>query len=363
MYIDAGSVAATSAAATGGGFENLVVNPAPAVTDVTDTIDTTTVVADRHAERGRRRQHRLHRVVDQRRHRSPVTVTLANGATITIAGRVEQRQRQRGRAGRRRIVDAGSVTATIDSASGGKFENLVVDPAPATPRSPTRSTPRRCRLTRDRRVAEGGTIVYTASLTSAAGTPVTVTLSNGAAITIAAGASTGTVSVAAPGDDVYVDAGSVSATISTATGGNFENLAITRPPADRRSPTPSTPHVSPDRHAQRGRRRHHRLHGVADRAGQTPVTVTLANGATITIAAGASSGSVSVAAPGDDVYVDAGSVSATISSASGGNFENLVVNAGAGDTTDHRHHRHHHGEPRPPRRASPKAAASSTPRR
>ena len=36
-------------------------------------------------------------------------------------------------------------------------------------------------------VAEGGSIVYTASLTSAAQTPVSVTLSNGATITIAAG--------------------------------------------------------------------------------------------------------------------------------------------------------------------------------
>ncbi|WP_371927023.1 immunoglobulin-like domain-containing protein, partial [Pseudomonas sp. F01002] len=33
-------------------------------------------------------------------------------------------------------------------------------------------------------VAEGGSIVYTATLTNAAGTPVTVTLSNGAVITI-----------------------------------------------------------------------------------------------------------------------------------------------------------------------------------
>src|SRR3546814_14603284 len=40
-------------------------------------------------------------------------------------------------------------------------------------------------------VAEGGSIVYTATLTNAAGTPVTVTLSNGAVINIAAGRSEG----------------------------------------------------------------------------------------------------------------------------------------------------------------------------
>ncbi len=66
-------------------------------------------------------------------------------------------------------------------------------------------------------MAEGGSIVYTATLTNAAGSPVTVTLSNGAVITIEAGKTTGTVTVPAPADDVYKDAGNVEATITTAT--------------------------------------------------------------------------------------------------------------------------------------------------
>uniref|UniRef100_UPI0035CD296D immunoglobulin-like domain-containing protein n=1 Tax=Pseudomonas chlororaphis TaxID=587753 RepID=UPI0035CD296D len=70
-------------------------------------------------------------------------------------------------------------------------------------------------------VAEGGSIVYTATLTNAAGTPVIVTLSNGAIITIATGATTGSVTVAAPADDVYKDAGKVEVSIKDATGGNF----------------------------------------------------------------------------------------------------------------------------------------------
>ena len=96
---------------------------------------------------------------------------------------------------------------------------------------------------------------------------------------------------------------------------------------------------------------------------QTAVTVSLANGASIVIAAGASSGTVSVPAPSDDVYVDAGSVSTTIVAAAGGNFENLVVNGAAGDHHDHRHGGHQHGQPHRDRPASPKVAPSSTPRR
>ncbi|MEG1814221.1 MAG: hypothetical protein RR337_13105, partial [Clostridia bacterium] len=70
-------------------------------------------------------------------------------------------------------------------------------------------------------VAEGGSIVYTATLTNPAGTPVTVTLSNGSVITIEAGKTTGTVTVAAPADDVYKDAGTVEVSVTDATGGNF----------------------------------------------------------------------------------------------------------------------------------------------
>jgi surface adhesion protein len=59
-------------------------------------------------------------------------------------------------------------------------------------------------------------------------------------ITIDAGKTTGTVTVPAPADDVYKDAGTVEAP-SSATGGNFENLVPSTVPAVTASPTPSTP--------------------------------------------------------------------------------------------------------------------------
>ncbi|KPW94432.1 immunoglobulin-like domain-containing protein, partial [Pseudomonas syringae] len=52
-------------------------------------------------------------------------------------------------------------------------------------------------------ITEGGSIVYTATLSNPAQTPVTVTLSNGSVITIAAGETTGTVAVNTPANDVY----------------------------------------------------------------------------------------------------------------------------------------------------------------
>src|SRR5207344_1227362 len=57
------------------------------------------------------------------------------------------------------------------------------------------------------------------------------------------------------------------------------------------------------------------------------------NGASIVIAANTRSGTITVPAPGDDVLVDASSVSPTIVSAVGGGFESLAVNPAAAITT------------------------------
>jgi len=210
-------------------------------------------------------------------------------------------------------------------------------------------------------VAEGGSIVYAASLNNPATAPVSVMLSNGAAITIAAGASNESVSIPAPTDDVYLDAGSVTATIDSANGGNFEVLAINPAPATTAiTDTLDTTTVSLTASASVTEGGNIVYTASLDNAAQTPVTVVLSNGATITIAAGAASGSVSVSAPGDDVYVDAGSVSATINVATGGNFESLTIDPTAATTASPtRSMSRRSAWPLLP--ASPKAAISPTP--
>ncbi|WP_442514551.1 immunoglobulin-like domain-containing protein, partial [Pseudomonas promysalinigenes] len=59
---------------------------------------------------------------------------------------------------------------------------------------------------------------------------------------------------------------------------------------------------------------------------QTPVTVTLSNGQTITVAAGQSTGSVDFQTPANDVYNNGSTVNTTITAATGGNFEQLTPN-------------------------------------
>ncbi|WP_414867654.1 immunoglobulin-like domain-containing protein, partial [Pseudomonas donghuensis] len=58
-----------------------------------------------------------------------------------------------------------------------------------------------------------------------------VTLSNGEVITIAAGQTEGSITLPAPEDDVYIDAGEVSVTVTGTTGGDFEKLAVDNTPA------------------------------------------------------------------------------------------------------------------------------------
>ncbi|MFW6749764.1 LapA family giant adhesin [Pseudomonas glycinae] len=425
VYKDAGKVEATISTATGGNFENLVPSTVPAVTQVTDTIDTTTVklTATESAAEGGTVTYTA--TVGAPVTGSPVTVTLANGQSITIevgktTGTVTTTAPNDALNGHTPLTNA------ITGVTGGNYENLVADKTPVSTTVTDTVDTTNLTLSATNSVAEGGSIIYTATLTNAAGSPVTVTLSNGAVITIEAGKTTGTVTVDAPKDDVYKDAGKVEATISTATGGNFENLVPSTVPAVTQvtdtidtttvkltatesaaeggtvtytatvgAPVTGSPVTvtlsngqsitievgkttgtvtttapndaltghTPLTNAITGVTGGNYENLVADKtpvsttvtdtvdttnltlsatnsvaeggsiiytatltnAAGTPVTVTLSNGAVITIEAGKTTGTVTVAAPADDVYKDAGNVQATITNATGGNFENLVT--------------------------------------
>ncbi|UEB96120.1 LapA family giant adhesin [Pseudomonas sp. HN2] len=333
VYKDAGSVQATITSATGGNFENLVPSTAPAVTTVTDTIDTSTVklTADTSVAEGGIVTYTA--TVGAPVTGSPVVVTLANGQNITIA--VGQ--------------TTGSVTApvsndvqighapltnSITNVSGGNYENLVADKTPVSTTVTDTVDTTSVALTATGNVNEGGQITYTATLSNPAGTPVTVNLSNGSVITIEAGKTTGTVTVPAPADDVYKDAGKVEVTIKDATGGNFENLVPNPTPAVTNvADTVNTTHLTLSAESYVLEGASITYTATLTNAAQTPVTVNLSNGQTITIEAGKTSGSVTIAAPSDDVYKDVSKLTVTMTDASGGNFEKLDVSKTPASTT------------------------------
>ncbi|MFH0023259.1 LapA family giant adhesin [Pseudomonas fluorescens] len=333
VYKDAGSVQATISSATGGNFENLVSSTTPAVTQVTDTIDTSTVklTADTSVAEGGTVTYTA--TVGAPVTGSPVVVTLANGQNITIAvgqttGSVTtpvSNDVQIGHA---------PLTNSITSVSGGNYENLVADKTPVSTTVTDTVDTTTVALTATGNVNEGGQIVYTATLSNPAGTPVTVTLSNGSTITIDAGKTTGTVTVPAPADDVYKDAGKVEVTIKDATGGNFENLVANPTPAVTNvADTVNTTHLTLSAESYVLEGTSITYTATLTNAAQTPVTVNLSNGQTITIEAGKTSGSVTIAAPSDDVYKDVSKLTVTMTDASGGNFEKLDVSKTPVSTT------------------------------
>ncbi|WP_040393788.1 immunoglobulin-like domain-containing protein, partial [Catenovulum agarivorans] len=76
---------------------------------------------------------------------------------------------------------------SLDNVTGGNFENLVPGNSSVTTTVADVLDQTTLSLSGTPSVSEGGSITYTASLTAAAETDMTITLSNGAEISIAAG--------------------------------------------------------------------------------------------------------------------------------------------------------------------------------
>ncbi|ORT70323.1 retention module-containing protein, partial [Pseudomonas mosselii] len=254
-----------------------------------------------------------------------LTVTLSNGAVIVIpAGQTTGTVNVNIPANDTPYIDGGQISATITGTTGGN--GLIVTPSttPAVTQVTDTIDTTTATLTATPSVTEGGVITYTVTLNNPAQTPVTVTLSNGQTVTIEAGKSSGSVDFQTPANDVYNNGSTVSTTITGATGGNFEKLEPNPTPAETKindsiDTTTATLTATPS--VTEG--------GVITytvtltNPAQTPVTVTLSNGQTITVKAGESTGSVDFQTPANDVFVNGSTVSTSITGAAGGNFEKL----------------------------------------
>ncbi|WP_343599134.1 retention module-containing protein, partial [Pseudomonas sp.] len=326
-YLDAGQVSAHITNTSGGNFENLAVDSSPAVTSVNDTVDTSTVTLTATPSVAEGGTIVYTATVDAPVTGSPVVVTLTNGQTITIP--VGQSSGTATGAVSNDFYQGDTpVTNSISNVSGGNYENLVADKTTVSTSVTDVQDTTTVSLSATPSVAEGGQIVYTATLTNAAQSPVTITLSNGQTITIGTNQTSGSVSVATHGDNPYLDAGQVSAHITNASGGNFENLAVNSSPAVTSvTDTVDTSTVSLTATPSVAEGGSIVYTATLTNAAQSPVTVTLSNGQTITIGANQTSGSISVVTHGDNPYLDAGQVSTRITNATGGNFENLAVNS------------------------------------
>ncbi|MGO3988279.1 retention module-containing protein, partial [Pseudomonas sp. SAS7] len=332
-YIDGGQISATVTGTTGGNGLTVTVPQTPAVTQVTDTIDTTTatLTANPSVTEG---GVITYTVTLSNPAQTPVTVTLSNGQVITIEAGKTQGSVDFQTPANDVYNNGSTVSTTITGATGGNFEQLTPNPAPAETVISDSVDNTTATLTASPSVTEGGVITYTVTLSNPAQTPVTVTLSNGQTITVEAGKTQGSVDFQTPANDVYNNGSTVSVTIENATGGNFEQLTPNPTPAqttinDSVDSTTATLTASPS--VTEG--------GVItytvtlSNPAQTPVTVTLSNGQTITVEAGKTQGSVDFQTPANDVYNNGSTVSVTIENATGGNFEQLTPNPTPAQTT------------------------------
>ncbi|WP_406833752.1 LapA family giant adhesin [Pseudomonas asiatica] len=333
VYNNGSTVSTTITDATGGNFEQLTPNPIPAQTTINDSVDTTTatLTATPSVTEG---GVITYTVTLSNPAQTPVTVTLSNGQTITVEAGKTQGSVDFETPANDVYNNGSTVSVTIESATGGNFEQLTPNPTPAQTRINDSVDTTTATLTATPSVTEGGVITYTVTLSNPAQTPVTVTLSNGQTITVEAGKTQGSVDFETPANDVYNNGSTVSVTIESATGGNFEQLTPNPTPAqttinDSVDTTTATLTATPS--VTEG--------GVItytvtlSNPAQTPVTVTLSNGQTITVEAGKTQGSVDFETPANDVYNNGSTVSVTIESATGGNFEQLTPNPTPAQTT------------------------------
>ncbi|WP_157969821.1 immunoglobulin-like domain-containing protein, partial [Pseudomonas huaxiensis] len=183
VYNGATPISTTITGVTGGNFESLVPNPAPAVTTVTDSVDTTTVTLGANPSVAENGVITYTASVTSPVTGAPVIVTLSTGQTITIpvgstSGTVQFT------APNDVYNGAAPISTTITGVSGGDFESLVPNPAPAVTTVTDSTDTTTVSLGASPSVAENGVITYTASVTSpVTGAPVVVTLSNGQTIT------------------------------------------------------------------------------------------------------------------------------------------------------------------------------------
>ncbi|MEE3636870.1 retention module-containing protein, partial [Pseudomonas sp. AL 58] len=323
VYNNGSTVSTTITGATGGNFENLVPSTEPAVTTITDSIDATSLTLTATSTVGENGVITYTATVGAPVTGSPLTVTLSNGQTITIpvgesAGTVDFT------APNDVYNGADSIITTITGTTGGNYEKLEPSEEPAITEVVDSTDTTSLNVTATGEVAEGGKIVYTATLSNPAGTEMQITLSNGETITIAAGAKEGSISIDAPGDDSYIDAGTLSVTVTGTSGGNFEELEVSDKPAvttvtDTIDTTTVTLTAEPS--VVEGGVVTYTASVNAPVTG-TPLVVTLANGQTITIPVGESSGSVPFTAP-NNVHNTNAPLTNSITNVEGGNYEKV----------------------------------------
>jgi len=229
-------------------------------------------------------------------------------------------------------LDASSVTATITGVTGGNYETVTIGQT-ATAAVADTETPVTLRLSADKAsVVEGAEASFTLTLSHALDRDLEVTLSDGRTVTIEAGATTLAVTAATRANDLFVQGeGAVSLAISSVSGTeglesfSFDGTAASTAVTDDADATSFSITASNVTEAD---------------GGTVTFTITASNApqgkATVQVKVGETTYNVKLDANGvgtltvdhnnaEDVYLDASSVTASITGVTGGNYEAVTI--------------------------------------
>ncbi|HCC5749946.1 TPA: retention module-containing protein, partial [Morganella morganii] len=259
---------------------------------------------------------------------SPLVITLTDGSVITIpvggtngSVVIDTRDDDAYRQGDE------PVNIGIDTTTGGNYTNLdsssttttiVVDDGDVT----------KITLSSEPTVNEGGQFTVTVTVGApVTGSPLLITLSNGAQITIPVGESSGTVAIDTRSDDAYAQGDEpITLSIDGTSGGNYEGLdtsgTTTTTVVDDGDVTKITL-KGPDSVTEG---ENITITAQVEHSPQdTDLIIKLTNGQTITIPVGQTEGSVTYPVRGDDALVQ-GDIPQTVSieSSTGGNYEGMA---------------------------------------
>ncbi len=351
VYLDASVLTATVSAFSGGNFEQVDFSKASATATISDTIDTTRVSLS--AADGKEGDSYVTFTVSlSNPAQTAATATVkANGKSYTVsipAGKSSGTVSVPNPNAEDVYLDASALTATVTGFSGGNFEQVDFSKATATANISDTIDATAVSLSAADGKESDANISFTVSLSHPTQTAATATVkANGKSytVTIPAGKSSATVSVPNPyTNDPYIGERKLTASVSGFSGGNFEKVDYSGATATANiSDTIDATTVSLSVTDGKEGDSTVRFTVSLSNAARTAATATVrANGKsyTVTIPTGKSSGTVSVPNPNtEDVYLDASTLTATVTGFSGGNFEQVdfskaTATANIADTTD-----------------------------
>ncbi|MFJ2445775.1 immunoglobulin-like domain-containing protein, partial [Pseudomonas sp. NPDC087626] len=321
----------------------------PAVTTISDSIDTVTVTIESNGDVLENAAPKFTVKVDQVL-KQDLTVTLSNGDTVVIKAGTNSTPYELAAQGDDvykdgQVVEVGIDNATVD---GKSFENLVLGDKAQVTIGDTLSEVVATLSVDKTTVTEGGSVTYTVTLTNAAGLPMsnhgelTFKLSDGTTITVPANSTTGTATVVTSNDIFTGGQPALVNKLESVSGADqFEKLTLgkdqfTTTVTDQPSGEGDKITVTIESNGDVLENAAPKFTVKVDQVLKQDLTVTLSNGDTVVIKAGTTSVPYELKAQGDDVYKDGQVVEVGVSNATvdGKSFENLVLGDKAQVTID-----------------------------